>query len=192
MFSFGTAVSAFGTFYQQHGIEVLSDRYVTQVDAEAKTLTFSDGHTLSYDALLLATGGKAKPLDLLGADLENIFTLHQAGEAAALLEKAQKAQKAVILGASFIGMEVAASLSQQGLEVTVVSLGTVPFEPILGKQVGQIFQRTHEKKGVRFKLGHKIERFEGDGAVEAAVLDNGDRCKLIWSWPESVLNWQPT
>ncbi|NEQ31732.1 MAG: FAD-dependent oxidoreductase [Leptolyngbya sp. SIO4C5] len=162
-------------FYQQHDIEILSDRFVTQVDTQAKKLTFSNGETLSYDALLIASGGKARKLDLPGSDLKNVFTLHQAGEAKALLAAAQQAQKAVVLGASFIGMEVAASLTQQGLDVTVVAPDEVPFESILGKAVGKLFQRVHAEKGVTFKLGHKIERFEGEGTVQAAVLDNGDR-----------------
>ncbi|MFE4107538.1 FAD-dependent oxidoreductase [Almyronema epifaneia] len=162
-------------FYKQHNIELWSDRSVTQVDAQAKTLTFSDGQSLSYDALLVATGGKARKLNLPGAELKNVFTLHQAGEASALLAAAQQAQTAVVLGSSFIGMEVAASLTQQGLKVTVVSRSETPFEAVLGKPVGQLFQHVHAEKGVTFKLGHKIERIEGDRAVEAVILDNGER-----------------
>ncbi len=80
----------------------------------------------------------------------------------------------MIIGAGFIGMEVAASLTQQGLEVTVVAPGEVPFEKVLGRSVGQMFQQVHEEKGVQFKLGCKAEAFKGGDSVEAVELDNGE------------------
>lgn len=162
------------SFYEQHGIEVKTAAKVTQLNVESQQLTYGDGETLSYDALLLATGGKVRKIPVDGADLENVFTLRQAEDTQKILKAAQSAQKAVIIGAGFIGMEVAASLRQQGLEVTVVAPGEVPFEKVLGRSVGQMFQQVHKENGVQFKLGCKAESFTGENRVEAVVLDNGE------------------
>lgn len=163
------------SFFEEHDIEVWRDRPVTQVQPYDHTLTFLDGEVLTYDQLLLATGGKARQLKVPGADLDNIFTLHQAADAASILESVDQAQRVVLVGSSFISMEAAASLSQQGLEVTVVSPDAVPFEKTLGAAVGARLQALHEDQGVRFCLGHKATQFEGNGVVTAVVLDNGDR-----------------
>lgn len=162
-------------FYQQHDIEMWYDHLVQQVSPASRTLTFQDGSTLVYDALLLATGGRPNQLPIEGADLENVFTLRQAADAIAILEAAQTAQRAVVIGSSFIGMETAASLAQQGLAVTVVSPDRVPFAKILGEQVGQVFQFIHEQHGVEFCLGQKAARFEGDQQVKTVILENGRR-----------------
>ncbi|MGP1387655.1 MAG: FAD-dependent oxidoreductase [Thainema sp.] len=162
-------------FYQQHDIEVWYDSPVQQVSSAARTIVFQDGSTLTYDALLLATGGRPNRLPIEGADLKNVFTLRQAKDAIAILEAAQTAQRAVVIGSSFIGMETAASLAQQGLAVTVVSPDSVPFAKILGEQVGYVFQSLHEQHGVEFCLGQKAARFEGDQQVKAVVLENGRR-----------------
>ncbi|MEC4817753.1 MAG: FAD/NAD(P)-binding oxidoreductase, partial [Scytonema sp. PMC 1069.18] len=113
--------------------------------------------------------------DVAGADLQNIFTLRSFENGDRILEVAKQKGHAVVIGSSFIGMETAAGLTQQGLQVTVVSPDSVPFQKILGEQIGKLFQQVHEEKGVSFQLGRKASRFEGKGKVEAVVLDNGDR-----------------
>ncbi len=91
------------------------------------------------------------------------------------MQASEEKQQAVIIGSGFIGMETAAALTQQGLQVTVVSPNSVPFQKILGEQIGKIFQQVHEENGVSFKFNTKAVRFEGNGKVEAVILDNGDR-----------------
>ena len=162
------------SFYEQHGIEVKTAAKVSQLDVDSQQLTYGDGETLSYDALLLATGGKVRKIPVDGADRPNVFTLRQSEDTRAILQAAQNAQKAVIIGSGFIGMEVAASLKQQGLDVTVVAPDEVPFEKVLGRSVGKMFQQVHESNGVQFKLGCKAEAFKGEGSVEAVELDNGE------------------
>jgi len=162
-------------FYQEHDIELRCGRAVTQVDPNLKTITFEDRSKLSYDQLLVATGAKAIQLNVPGADLENIYTLHQFTDADQILAKIEQVKKAVIVGSSFIGMEVAASLTQQGISVTVVSPDSVPFDKILGKEVGKMFQKLHENQGVSFKLGTKVTQFEGKEQVQAAITENGDK-----------------
>ncbi|WP_019503672.1 apoptosis inducing factor family protein [Pleurocapsa sp. PCC 7319] len=160
-------------FYAQHDIELRFGNAVTKVDALKKSLTFEDESVLEYDSLLLATGGKARNLDVPGVDLENIFTLRQPEDVNSILDVIKDIQKVLVIGSSFIGMETAASLTQQGLEVTVVSPSNVPFEKVLGDKLGKMFQKLHEKHGVTFKFGSKVVEFTGENKVKHAVLDNG-------------------
>lgn len=161
-------------FYQEYNIELRCGRAVTQVNPNLKTITFEDQSKLSYDKLLVATGGKAVQLDVPGADLDNIYTLHQLNDASQILEEIEQVKNAVVIGSSFIGMEAAASLTKQGIAVTVVSPDSVPFEKILGEKVGKMFQKLHEENGVSFKLGTKITQFDGVGKVKAAITEDGE------------------
>ena len=162
-------------FYDQHDIELRFGQKVTKVDALTNSLTFEDNSSLKYDSLLLATGGKAKKLNIPGADLANIFTLRQPDDVNSILDAVKDAKKALVIGSSFIGMEAAASLTQQGVEVTVVSPSDVPFKKILGDKLGKMFQKLHEEKGVSFRFGTKATKFSGDGQVEYAILESGEQ-----------------
>ncbi|PSN10784.1 NAD(FAD)-dependent dehydrogenase, partial [filamentous cyanobacterium CCP5] len=127
-------------FYQEHSIEIKTGVAVHQLNLDSRQVTYGDGETLTYDALLLATGGKVQELPIPGMDLANVFTLRRTADAQHILATAKDSQRAVIIGSGFIGMEVASSLRQQGLEVTVVASSEVPFKKVLGEQVGQMFQ----------------------------------------------------
>lgn len=162
-------------FYQQHDIEVQLDRTVTNVDVNTKTIAFKNGEPLGYDSLLIATGSQPRQLTVPGADLANIFTLRSLADSDRLLNAAKNAQQAVVIGSSFIGMETAAGLTQAGIKVTVVSPAALPFDRILGTEIGQLFYRVHEEQGVTFQMGRKVTQLEGNGKIETVVLDNGDR-----------------
>ena len=108
-----------------------------------------------------------------GADLPGVFALRSQEDAEALIDAAGAAGRAVVIGASFIGMEAAASLVHRGLDVTVVGPGSAPFEPILGADVGRVVQACHREHGTHFALGHGVSRILGDGAVQAVELDDG-------------------
>ena len=162
-------------FYDEHNIELRFGKAVIKVDALKKSLTFTDDSELKYDSLLLATGGKARKLNAKGADLSKIFTIRQPEDTELILDAVKDAKKAVVVGSSFIGMEAAASLTQQGLEVTVVSPDQVPFQKILGDKLGKRFQKLHEQHGVTFKLDTKATEFGGNERVEYAVLENGEQ-----------------
>jgi apoptosis-inducing factor 3 len=162
-------------FFAEHGIEVMLGREVTGVDAEAKTIEFAEGEPLAYDALLLAMGGEPRKLPVPGADLAQIFTLRSFDDADAIIAALDGATKAVVIGASFIGMEAAASLVARGIGVTIVAPESIPYERTLGPQVGSMFGAMHAEKGVAFRLGASVAGFEGNGKVEAVVLGGGDR-----------------
>jgi NADPH-dependent 2,4-dienoyl-CoA reductase/sulfur reductase-like enzyme/nitrite reductase/ring-hydroxylating ferredoxin subunit len=161
-------------FYKQHGIERRTAE-VASLDATEKRIECIDGTTLNYDVALVATGAAPSLPKLAGAHLDNVFLLRSREDADAILAQAERSDRAVVLGASFIGMEVAASLRERGLEVTVVGHETAPFEKQLGAQIGVAFVGLHRKRGVTFRLGHEIHALEGDGVVQSVVLADGER-----------------
>ena len=108
-----------------------------------------------------------------GADLPGVFTLRSQEDAEALVAAAADAERAVVVGASFIGMEAAASLVHRGLDVTVVGPGSTPFEHVLGADVGRVVQACHTEHGTRFALGRGVTRITGDAAVRGVELDDG-------------------
>ena len=162
-------------FFQEHGIEVLLSQEVSEVDTRIRTLKFKEGRSLKYDALLLATGGQARRLEVPGAGLGNIFTLRSMDDADEIVARAVKDSPAVCVGASFIGMEVAQGLTKRGMKVTVVAPGVVPFEKILGQEIGRMWQQIHEENRVSFRMGARVARFDGDNVVRAVVLEDDTR-----------------
>ncbi len=161
-------------FYRGHGIERRTAE-VTRVDAAARRITCADGSVVEYDAALLATGGTPARPSIPGAGLGHVYTLRSRGDADAILQQAERSRCAVVLGASFIGMEVTASLRERGLDVTVVGKEATPFAKQLGEQVGRAFVGLHKQHGVAFRLGSGVASLEGDGKVSAVVLDSGER-----------------
>ena len=161
-------------FFKEHDITLLLNREVTSVDARRKTITFESGETMDYDALLVATGGAPVRLNIPGSDLKNVCVLRSFADADSIIETAVRSRRALVVGASFIGMEAAYSLRERGLEVTVVAPSVEPFEMTLGREVGAVFRREHERHGVRFKLNSIVYGFEGSHHVEAVMLDSGE------------------
>src|SRR5262249_46503486 len=162
-------------FFNEHGIEVLRGREATRVDAKAKTVSFKGGELLAYDALLVATGGEPRTLQIAGSDLKNVLTLRSFADSDAIIAAAEGTQRAVVIGASFIGMEAASSLRTRGLEVTVVAPDQTPFEKTLGGEIGALLQQMHEDNGCRFKLGAKVARITGNGQVDAVEIESGEK-----------------
>ena len=162
------------SFYREHRIERRTAE-VTEIDVPGRRITCADGAVLHYDAALLATGGTPRRPELRGADLGNVLLLRSRADADAILAQAERSERAVVLGASFIGMEVAASLRERGLEVTVVGRERVPFEKQLGARIGGAFVALHEKQGVVLRLGCGIAGLEGGPDVTGVLLENGER-----------------
>jgi len=151
-------------FYEEHGVERITGS-VAALDAEGGRLHLEGDEEVSFDALLLATGSRATRLPIEGADLPHVFTLRSLADCRALIARVEDARRAVVVGASFIGMEGAASLRARGLEVTVVAPERVPFERTLGPALGERLRRLHEDHGVAFRLGHGLTRFTEEGVV---------------------------
>ena len=162
-------------FFQNRGIELLLRKNVTALDSHAKTIAFEKGETLRYDKLLLASGSIPKKLNVPGEALANVFTLRSFDDARTLIKSCEKASRAVIVGASFLGLESAASLRKRGLQVTVVAREDVLFERVFGPEIGGTIRQAHEENGTKFQLGTTVERIEGENAVKAVFLTNGTR-----------------
>jgi NADPH-dependent 2,4-dienoyl-CoA reductase/sulfur reductase-like enzyme/nitrite reductase/ring-hydroxylating ferredoxin subunit len=163
------------SFYGEHAIEVVEGRRVEELDAEKKTLRLDDGSVHPFTIAIVATGASPRTLDVPGAELANVFTLRSFDDAEAIIAATAGAKRAVVVGASFIAMETAASLRARGLDVTVVAPDDVPFARTLGAELGGLFRQEHERNGVRFRLGASVERIEGSQSVSAVVLSNSER-----------------
>ena len=161
-------------FYEEHGIEVRTGCEVVAADVKARRLEFADGASLDCDALLLATGGRPRRLSVEGGELENVFTLRSLADCRRIKEVAGPGKRAVVVGASFIGMETAASLARRGLSVTVIGR-EAPFSRTLGPEIGRMFQEMHEEAGTTFRMGAGLKSFEGRRKVEAVRLEDGTR-----------------
>ena len=157
-------------FFAEHDIEIVSSRAIARVDASQKSVQFADGEMLECDAILIATGGAPRKLPFQSGDQENIFLLRSYADSDAIIAAAEKGKRAVVIGGSFIGMEVAASLVARGCEVTVVAPDTVPFQKTLGSEIGKLLQSVHEKHGVKFTLGAHVAGFTGAKKVTGILL----------------------
>jgi NADPH-dependent 2,4-dienoyl-CoA reductase/sulfur reductase-like enzyme len=156
-------------WYGQRKIELILNTRVTALDTKAKTVRTNPGSVFSYDALLLATGADPITIPVEGAESSQIFFLRSFAESKLIVERAGKAKKAVVVGASFIGLEVAASLRNRGIEVQVVAPEEVPMEKILGAELGRFVRALHESHGVVFHLGQTVKRVDGN----RVMLSNG-------------------
>ena len=140
-------------FYENSKVELRLGVTAGAVDRRARRLLLSDGRELGYDALLLATGAEAIRLPIDGADRPHVRTLRTLADSRALIAASGGARRAVVIGASFIALEAAASLRSRGLSVDVVAPESVPLEKVMGREVGTFVRRLHEEHGVVFHLG---------------------------------------
>ncbi|RQS72542.1 pyridine nucleotide-disulfide oxidoreductase [Burkholderia sp. Bp8963] len=149
-------------FYADHGVDVRCDVRATRLDPAGKTVTLSDGSQLAYGALLLATGAEPVRLTVPGATLPHVAVLRTLADSDALIARAGTARQCVVVGASFIGLEVAAALRTRGLDVHVVAPEARPMERILGAALGDMVRALHEAHGVAFHLGATVAAIEAD------------------------------
>ena len=140
-------------FYREQKIDALTNTTVTSIDPKAKQVTLSDGRSLGYGALLLATGAEPVRLTIAGTDLPHVFYLRTLADSRRIIEKAKNARRAVVIGSSFIGLEVAWSLRERKLDVAVIGRDSVPLGKVLGTEMGNLVRETHEAHGVKFHLG---------------------------------------
>lgn len=155
-------------FYEENGIERVVDG-VTGIDRENGLVELESGDPVRYDALLLATGATPRTLPVEGAQRPHVHLLRSLEDSRGIVADAGEASRAVVVGASFIGMEVAASLRARELHVTVVAPEEVPFERVLGAELGKLLRSAHGGHGVEFRLGRSVDRIEADHVV----LDDG-------------------
>ena len=160
-------------FYEKHKITVKLNARAAAIDAAARRVELSSGKRIAYDALLLATGADPVRLDVPGHDLPHVRYLRTFADSRALLAKAKASEHAVVIGASFIGLEVAAALRAHDVEVHVVAPEEVPMERILGAEAGKVFRTLHEQHGVIFHLGAAAASFQ----ERTVTLKSGERLR---------------
>ena len=168
------------SFYAENGIDLRLRTKVTGIDVPGRKVQLADGSTVAYDRLLLATGAEPVRLTIPGADQPHVHTLRSLGDCKAIIDNAKTARIAVVMGASFIGLEVAASLRARGLEVHVVAPDKRPMERVLGPQMGDFIRALHEEHGVVFHLEDMATAIDGKqvklksgGTLEADLVVAG-------------------
>lgn len=159
-------------FYEENNITLMLGSGASALDTAAQTVTLANGETVAYEELVIATGLVPKRIPSL-PDLEGVRVLRTLGESIALREHAGSVKRAVIIGAGFIGCEVAASLRKLGAEVTIVEPQPAPLASVLGTQIGELVARLHRAEGVDVRCGVGVSGVSGTGHVEKVQLSDG-------------------
>ncbi|WP_077086302.1 NAD(P)/FAD-dependent oxidoreductase [Mycobacterium rhizamassiliense] len=159
-------------FYDENDITLQLGAAATSLDTGAQTVTLADGTVLHYDELVIATGLVPRRIPAI-PDLEGVRVLRSFDESMALREHASEAQRAVVIGAGFIGCEVAASLRSLGVEVVLVEPQPTPLATVLGEQIGELVARLHRNEGVDLRTGVGVAEVRGEKHVEQVVLGDG-------------------
>jgi len=160
-------------WYEDNEVELLLGVRADAVDPTARAVELEDRRRIRYDKVLIATGGRNRTLSVPGSELGGIFGLRTRADADRIRDAAQGAVKVVVVGMGFIGAEVAASLRQKGLSVSVVEVFSVPLERVLGRMLGRVVLDLHAEHGVEVILEDTVVAFEGAGVVERVVTRKG-------------------
>ncbi len=160
-------------FYEDNDIELRTGAKVVSLDPGRRELALDSGERLEFDRLLLATGAEPRRLDIPGAELDGVHYLRAVGDSDAIRARLDAGGHLVVVGAGWIGAEVAASARQRGLDVTIVEPLDVPLKRALGEELGAIYRDVHRDHGVELLLGQGVAAFEGGGAVERVRTHDG-------------------
>jgi 3-phenylpropionate/trans-cinnamate dioxygenase ferredoxin reductase subunit len=160
-------------WWQEQNIELLTRTSVTSLDASARTATLSNKQEIEFDKALLATGANVRRLNVDGCDLDRIFYLRTIGNSDTIHDGTEDAEQVVLIGGSYIGCEVAASLTMLGKRCTIVMQEDRVLERGFGPQAGEFFQELLEEHGVQIHGGDELARFEGNGRVSRVITRNG-------------------
>jgi apoptosis-inducing factor 3 len=152
-------------FYTSRRIDLILNSRVSSLDVQRKRVRLENGKEHVFDALLLATGADPVKLPIPGASASQIHYLRSFADSRAIVAKAASAKQVVVVGASFIALEVAASLRERGIAIHVVAPELLPFDPVFGSEIGRFIRSLHESHGVVFHLGETIGRLDGRQAT---------------------------
>jgi 3-phenylpropionate/trans-cinnamate dioxygenase ferredoxin reductase subunit len=161
------------SWYEQNGVELLTGHNVMSLDPQARTVTLQGGEEVGFGRALIATGAVVNILRVDGAENEGIHYLRAFGNSDAIRAEAEAAEHVVLIGGSYIGTEVAASLTARGTRCSIVAMEDVALSRTFGEGAGRWFQEQIEARGVGFHGGEELEAFEGDGRVRAVVTKSG-------------------
>jgi NADPH-dependent 2,4-dienoyl-CoA reductase/sulfur reductase-like enzyme len=161
-------------FYAEAGIALRLRTTVAAIDRKAQRLEFESGETLPYDALLLTTGARARRLPLPGGEGERVFYLRDIDDTLALRERLQEGTRLAVIGAGFIGLEVAATAKKRGVAVTVLEMAPQPLARVAAPEIGAFLAALHRAKGVDLFTGVKVTAIEDTGAGLRILIDGGE------------------
>ena len=162
-------------WYLERQVDLRLGVQATQLDPRGHTLTLADHSELTWDRLLIATGSSPRRLDVPGANLANVLYLRTAAESDALRDRLSSGGPVVIIGAGWIGLEVAAAARGHGCEVTVIEPQPTPLHGVVGARIGQHFVALHTSHGVSFRLGDGVRRLIGQGSVTGVLTTSGEQ-----------------
>ena len=171
--TFDSALVRPSAFYAEHEIETMLGVRAARLDTTERFVELDDRRRVPYDNLLIATGGRNRPLSIPGADLDGIYGLRTVRDADRIREAMVAGRRAVVVGMGFIGSEVAASLRGRGLEVIAIDPGKTPLFRVLGEEVGRSLAELHRSHGVRTIFEDAVTSFEGDNHVACVVTRSG-------------------
>ena len=160
-------------FYEEQGIELRTGTTVSAIDPRLRTATLADGESIGWDRLLLSVGAEPRRPPIPGIELEGVMTLRTLPESDRLREAITSAGPLVVVGAGWIGCEVAASARRLGAEVTLIERDSLPLLAVLGEEVGALYADVHREHGVELLTDAAVEAFEGAGRVERVRLAGG-------------------
>jgi 3-phenylpropionate/trans-cinnamate dioxygenase ferredoxin reductase subunit len=160
-------------WYDAHDVELRTATHVAEVVPSSNEVVLDGGERIAYDQLLLATGSAAKRIPIPGAELEGVHLLRTVADSDALREALSPGTRLVVIGAGWIGCEVAASARQRGAEVAMVAPEEVPLERVLGSEVGAVYRDVHAKQGVELVLGTGVDAIEGNGRASGVRVSGG-------------------
>ena len=163
------------SFYDDPRIEVRLQTAITSIDRNKKSLRTESGEEITYDKLVLALGSRARRLPIAGADLAGVHYLRSIADVDGIRAELHSHSRAVIIGAGYIGLEVAAVLRQLGLEVTVVELAERVMSRVVSPEISDFYQREHTRQGVAFRLSTGVSAFHGDERVTAVDTSDGEQ-----------------
>jgi 3-phenylpropionate/trans-cinnamate dioxygenase ferredoxin reductase subunit len=161
------------SWYEENGVELLTGRNVMSLDPEARTAKIQGGEEVSFGKALLGTGAMVNILRVEGAENEGIHYLRAFGNSDAIRADAETAGHVVMVGGSYIGCEVPASLTARGTKCTIIAMEDVALSRTFGEDAGRWFQERLEEHGVTFHGGETLSAFEGDGRVKAVIAESG-------------------
>ena len=162
-------------FYADNDVELRLGTVVSELQPDRRRVVLEGGESIAFDRALLATGAEPRRLQVDGAELPGVHYLRDLDDSDAIAGRLEDGGRAVVIGAGWIGAEVAASARQKGVEVTLVEHAGVPLERVLGREVGQIYADVHREHGVELVTGQGVRSFEGDAELQAVTLADGRR-----------------
>ncbi len=162
-------------WYERNEVELLLGTRATAIDRDAREVELADGRRVRYDKLLLTTGASPRPLDLPGAGLEGVYYLRTVEDSERIRTAVSGGGRFVIVGAGWIGLEVAAAARGYGADVTIVEPRPTPLHGVLGPELGEVFARLHRTNGVDLRLGESVSQLHSEGGkVTGVVTSSGD------------------